>query len=107
MTTTLAILSKYLRTATDGWTLAATSVRDLYAQDLYEGDSVSAADAGGDFAGEAHRLGAATAEVHRDLAEAFGTDGCPRSRCTRWPSRCTGGWTWPPRPCPSWPGTRT
>ena len=72
--TTLAILSKYLRTATDGWTLAATSVRDLYAQDLYDGDPVSAADAGGDFSGEAHRLGAATAEVHRDLAEAFGTD---------------------------------
>ena len=29
--TSLAILSRYLRTATDGWTLAATSVRDLYA----------------------------------------------------------------------------
>jgi maltokinase len=77
VTTTLAILSKYLRTATDGWTLAATSVRDLYARDLYESDSVSAADAGGDFSGEAHRLGAATAEVHRDLAEAFGTDLLP------------------------------
>ena len=35
VTTTLAILSRYLRTATDGWTLAATSVRDLYASDLY------------------------------------------------------------------------
>jgi maltokinase len=72
--TTLAILSEYLRTATDGWTLAATSVRDLYARDLYDSDTVSAADAGGDFSGEAHRLGAATAEVHRNLAEAFGTD---------------------------------
>jgi maltokinase len=67
--TTLAILSRYLRTATDGWTMAATSVRDLYAS-----DGTSAADAGGDFSGEAYRLGAATAEVHRDLAEAFGTD---------------------------------
>jgi maltokinase len=67
--TTLAILSKYLRTATDGWTMAATSVRDLYAS-----DGTRAADAGGDFSGEAHRLGAATAEVHQDLAEAFGTD---------------------------------
>src|SRR5580692_3376985 len=28
--TSLAILSRYLRLATDGWTLAATSVRDLY-----------------------------------------------------------------------------
>src|SRR6202012_4559357 len=52
--TTPALLSKYLRTATDGWTLAATSVRDLYAQDLYQSDAVSAADAGGDFSGEAH-----------------------------------------------------
>ncbi len=69
VTTTLAILSRYLRTATDGWTMAATSVRDLYAS-----DGTRAADAGGDFSGEAHRLGAATAEVHRDLAEAFGTD---------------------------------
>jgi maltokinase len=78
VTTTLAILSRYLRTASDGWTMAATSVRDLYASVLYAGDGTgdetSAADAGGDFSGEAHRLGAATAEVHRDLAEAFGTD---------------------------------
>src|ERR1700749_4993037 len=60
--TTLAILSKFLRTATDGWTLAATSVRDLYARDLYESDTVSAAEAGGDFSGEAHRLGGGPAE---------------------------------------------
>ncbi|MGE5289276.1 MAG: maltokinase N-terminal cap-like domain-containing protein [Micromonosporaceae bacterium] len=66
--TTLAILSEYLRTASDGWLLAETSVRDLYA-----GDSQRPDQAGGDFAGEAHRLGAATAEVHRDLADAFGT----------------------------------
>ena len=66
--TTLAVLSRYLRTATDGWTLAATSVRDLYAE-----SGVRAADAGGDFAGEAGRLGRATAEVHRDLANALGT----------------------------------
>src|SRR5438552_2529559 len=62
--TVLAILSTYLRAATDGWLLAATSVRDLYAS-----DAVSAAEAGGDFAAEAHRLGEATAEVHRALAE--------------------------------------
>ena len=97
VTTTLAILSRYLRTATDGWTLAATSVRDLYASNLYANDTYAtgpfpvltgsgltgsgdpgpgadAAGAGGDFAGEAHRLGAATAQVHGDLAEAFGTD---------------------------------
>jgi maltokinase len=85
--TSLAILSRYLRLATDGWTLAATSVRDLYAtagdqaqgdQDMTDGGTgpgrVLAADAGGDFAGEARRLGTATAEVHADLAAAFGTD---------------------------------
>ena len=67
--TSLAILSRYLRLATDGWTLAATSVRDLYAS-----TDLRAADAGGDFSGEARRLGAATAQVHADLAAAFGTD---------------------------------
>ena len=67
--TSLAILSRYLRLATDGWTLAATSVRDLYAS-----TDMRAADAGGDFSGEARRLGAATAQVHADLAVAFGTD---------------------------------
>jgi maltokinase len=66
-TTVLGILSGYLRAASDGWLLAATSVRDLYAS-----DGARAADAGGDFAGEAERLGAATAQVHRDLADAFG-----------------------------------
>ena len=70
----LAILSTYLRAATDGWLLAATSVRDLYAS-----DAVSAAEAGGDFAAEGHRLGEATAEVHRALAEAFGTAELPAS----------------------------
>ena len=65
--TVLAILSRYLRAASDGWSLAATSVRDLYAT-----EGARAAEAGGDFAGEAERLGAATAQVHQDLAEAFG-----------------------------------
>src|ERR1700722_6734235 len=76
--TSLAILSRYLRLTTDGWALAATSVRDLYAavgdasdrdqnDRSAEGnpaDKVRAADVGGDFAGEARRLGIATAQVH-------------------------------------------
>src|SRR5215472_11210300 len=70
--TVLAVLSSYLRAAADGWSLAATSVRDLYA----DGDR-QAAQAGGDFAGEAERLGEATAEVHRDLASAFGVKELP------------------------------
>src|SRR5579859_6771878 len=64
--TVLALLSKYLRNAVDGWSMAATSVRDLYAS-----GGTNAAQAGGDFTGEAHRLGEATAEVHRDLAAGF------------------------------------
>src|SRR6266516_4336054 len=43
----LAILSEYLRGACDGWSLAETSLRDLYAA-----DASRAADAGGDFDGE-------------------------------------------------------
>jgi maltokinase len=74
VSTSLAILSRYLRLASDGWSLAATSVRDLYAMEDSAADAVRAADAGGDFAGEAHRLGIATAQVHADLAAAFGTD---------------------------------
>ncbi len=74
VSTSLAILSKYLRLASDGWSLAATSVRDLYAMEESASDVVRAADAGGDFAGEACRLGIATAQVHADLAAAFGTD---------------------------------
>jgi maltokinase len=74
VSTSLAILSRYLRLASDGWSLAATSVRDLYAMEDGTGAGVRAAEAGGDFAGEAHRLGIATAQVHADLAAAFGTD---------------------------------
>jgi len=66
-TAVLAILSRYLRAASDGWALAATSVRDLYAASVS-----NPGEAGGDFAGEAERLGVATAQVHADLAEAFG-----------------------------------
>jgi maltokinase len=72
--TVLAVLSAYLRNAVDGWSMAATSVRDYYAS-----DTANAAQAGGDFSGEAHRLGEATAEVHRDLAAAFGTQELPGS----------------------------
>ncbi|HET9168762.1 MAG TPA: phosphotransferase [Actinospica sp.] len=61
---TVATISEFLPTATDGWLLAQTSVRDLYAQ--APGTSPKAA--GGDFGPEARRLGKATARVHHDLA---------------------------------------
>jgi maltokinase len=64
----LAMLQEFMAGATDGWELAKNSVRDLMAEaDLH------AAEAGGDFASEAFRLGRATAEVHADLVTAMGT----------------------------------
>ncbi|MEU8804662.1 phosphotransferase [Spirillospora sp. NPDC048819] len=82
---TLALLSEFLRTATDGWQLAVTSVRDWFGQPTPPGPAGTpgaftagdAAAAGGDFAAEAERLGAATAQVHRDLAAAFGVTQAP------------------------------
>jgi maltokinase len=67
-TADLGMLQQFLRTATDGWTMALNSVRDLYAEADLHADEV-----GGDFAAESHRLGAATAEVHRRLAELLGS----------------------------------
>ena len=55
----LGMLQQFLRTATDGWDLALNSVRNLYAD-----PDLAARDAGGDFAGEAARLGEALREVH-------------------------------------------
>ena len=63
---TLALLQPFVRNATDGWALALTSVRDLYAErDLH------AEEVGGDFAPESCRLGGVTAALHADLARAL------------------------------------
>lgn len=73
----LVMLQQFLRTATDGWHLALGSVRDLFAQttthslEADPGDQVHARDAGGDFAGEAARLGESLRAVHDLLAEHF------------------------------------
>lgn len=65
----LGMLQQFLRTAIDGWSVARASVRNLLAEADLHPDEV-----GGDFAPEAHRLGAAVAEVHEALRDAFGTE---------------------------------
>ncbi|MEV6985699.1 aminoglycoside phosphotransferase [Sphaerisporangium sp. NPDC051017] len=67
--TTLAFTQEFLPTASDGWSLALTSVRDLYGSP----PGTPCCDAGGDFAAESHRLGVATANLHRQMADAFPT----------------------------------
>ena len=97
------MLQQFLRTASDGWDSALASVRNLFAEADLHADEV-----GGDFAGEAARLGEALAEVHQTLAEHFPTDVAHGRRSrpswpTRWRPGSTPRSTW----CPSWRRTPT
>ena len=67
--TTIGMLQRFMPDAVDGWVMATTSVRDLMTD-----FSVPPEQLGGDFAGEAERLGAAVATVHADLANALGVE---------------------------------
>jgi maltokinase len=85
----LAFLQRFLAGATDGWNIALTSLRELFAEYTIgasppPGDALGAgaappfegpdpAEARGDFAGEAERIGEVSAEMHQALARGFGT----------------------------------
>jgi maltokinase len=84
----LAFLQRFLAGATDGWNIALTSLRELFAEhsigatpppgDALGGvapplESADPAEARGDFAGEAERIGEVTAELHQAMARGFGT----------------------------------
>src|SRR4051794_3806830 len=64
----LAFVQRFLVGGAEGWALSLTSLRDLFSSEHDD-----PAEAGGNFAGEAQRLGQMTAEMHVAMAEAFGS----------------------------------
>ena len=66
----LAVVQPYLAGGAEGWALALTSLRDMYATDCSD-----PSECGGDFGAEAWRLGEVTAAMHLSLAEVFGAQG--------------------------------
>ncbi|MGX1792420.1 maltokinase N-terminal cap-like domain-containing protein [Microbacterium sp. NPDC055312] len=67
----LAMLQELLNTATDGFELATGSVRTALAD-----PELTVPESGGDFGGEAARLGEALAEVHAALRARFPSERC-------------------------------
>ena len=72
----LAFGQQFLAGGTEGWALALTSLRDLYNNASCE----VPAEAGGDFAAEAGRLGRVTADMHLALHRVFGPASPQRTR---------------------------
>ena len=76
----LALAQPFLHNGTEGWMLALTSLRDLYAdaEEHHPGGAAerlqTVEEAGGSFTAEAARLGSITAQMHLMLAEAQGED---------------------------------
>jgi maltokinase len=77
---TLAMLQDFAGNSADGWAMALASARDLFAEADLRADEV-----GGDFAGEAHRIGTSVAVMHDELARALGA-------AERDPAELTGVW---------------
>jgi trehalose synthase-fused probable maltokinase len=77
----LALVQPYLHNGTEGWALALTSLRDLYAEAEQDGDAGEEAaqrrveEQGATFLPESARLGEVTAEMHLALA----SEGVPGS----------------------------
>jgi maltokinase len=68
----LAMLQDFLRSGTDGWETARTSVRSLLMDPDLDPDHSEFS--GGDFASEAERLGAVTARLHAAMRSRLATD---------------------------------